>query len=682
VRGPPEPDGGRERDRDGGGTQGEIVELDTETVQQIAAGEVVERPASAVKELVENALDAGASRVAVAVEGDGTETIRVRDDGVGMTADELELAVEEHTTSKIRGADDLDGGVATLGFRGEALSTIGAVSRLAVTTRAQGADRGARIRVEGGDAGAVEPAGRAPGTTVEVADLFYNTPARREYLRTEATEFARINRVVTRYALANPDVAVSLEHDGRETFATDGRGDLRGTVMAVYGREVAEAMTPVEHEAGEVRVHGLVADPETTRSTREYLSTFVNGRYVSEPALREAVLDGYGSALAADRYPFTVLFVDLPPGDVDANVHPRKMEVRFADEAAVTGAVGTAVDDALGATGPRSGAARGRSKPEEATVDPAAGDTPTGTESGGSADTDTDAGETTADTDSERTHTRQGRKRDGTASAEGGSGGPRTPTDTETANATTPDDGAEETEDATAGEHTDRNSDSESVAAPASGRLGEAPDTSFDRLPDLRVLGQLHETYLVAESPEGLVLVDQHAADERVHYERLADRLADSPGSQRLVSPATLELTAAEAAAFEDALPALDELGFEATLAGRTARVTAVPAVLSEGLDPEVLRDVLAEFLDGRGDAGAARRAADALVADMACAPAVTGHTPLTDGSALALLEALDGCENPYACPHGRPTVVELDEAEIGERFERDYPGHAARRPE
>ncbi|MFB6172085.1 MAG: DNA mismatch repair endonuclease MutL, partial [Haloarculaceae archaeon] len=280
-----------------------ITELDATTVERIAAGEVVERPASVVKELVENSLDAGASRVDVTVEAGGTERIVVSDDGHGMTAADVRAAVRQHTTSKISDIEDLEAGVGTLGFRGEALHTIGAVSRTTITTRpADGDEEATELRLEGGEVTHVGPAGRPPGTTVEVEDLFYNTPARRKYLKTESTEFGHVNRVVTRYALANPDVAVSLTHDDREVFATTGRGDVRETLLSVYGREVAEAMIPVDSDDVETddesrgedavvnRVHGYVSDPETTRASREYVSTFVNGRYVSDALLREAVV--------------------------------------------------------------------------------------------------------------------------------------------------------------------------------------------------------------------------------------------------------------------------------------------------------------------------------------------------------------------------------------------------------
>nr|WP_223301853.1 DNA mismatch repair endonuclease MutL [Haladaptatus sp. R4] len=348
----------------------DIRALSETTIQRIAAGEVVERPASVVKELVENSLDADASRISVQIDGGGTGRIAVTDDGTGMSKADVQVAVEEHTTSKIRDIDDLEAGVSTLGFRGEALYTIGAVSRTKIRTKARGGDTGTELRLVGGEVEAVGPAGCPEGTTIEVTDLFFNTPARRKYLKTDSTEFAHVNRVVTQYALANPDVAFSLEHDDREVFSTTGQGNLQSTILSVYGREVATAMIPVEGDA-EVGVSGHVSHPETTRSTREYVATYVNGRYVRSAVIREAILDAYGNQLAPDRYPFAVLFLDVPGDAVDVNVHPRKMEVRFGDEGRVKTAVREAVENALLDNGLiRSSAPRGRSAPDEADVAP------------------------------------------------------------------------------------------------------------------------------------------------------------------------------------------------------------------------------------------------------------------------------------------------------------------------
>ena len=695
-----------------------IHELDDATVRRIAAGEVVERPASVVKELVENSLDAAASRVTVAVEGGGVDGVRVRDDGVGMTAADLERAVEEHTTSKISGGADLEA-VGTLGFRGEALHTIGAVSRLTIRSRPRSGGRGHELVVEGGVVGEVEPSGCPPGTVVEVEDLFYNTPARRKFLKTEATEFDHVNRVVTQYALANPDVAATLEHDGREVFSTAGSGDLESTMLAVYGRDVASAMVEVDAdpEAGPITsVSGLVSHPETTRAGREYLSTFVNGRYVTAGTLREAVLDAYGDQLAPDRYPFAVLFAEVSPDAVDVNVHPRKMEVRFDAEDAVADAVTTAVREALLDAGlVRSSAPRGRSAPEQTEISPespareVAGGEAAATDAGSEDDASVadaadaaardgpDAAESEvsdADTDDRSGETTRTRTRtlDGVTGSTGKGESTPESTDPSTAGESrtnrsgreggspTTDDDAAASEDATG------DGRSSGVVGPTDQRTldGETatPKGAYDRLPALRVLGQFDETYVVAETPDGLVLIDQHAADERINYERLRAEMSGETPTQALAEPVDLELTAREGELFATYRDALAALGFHADrVDDRTVEVRTVPTVFDTALDPSLLRDALTGFADG--SAGETVDAvADGLLADLACYPSMTGNTSLTEGSVVDLLDALDDCENPFACPHGRPVVVAFDRDEIEDRFERDYPGHGGRRAE
>ena len=694
-----------------------IHELDDATVRRIAAGEVVERPASVVKELVENSLDAAASRVTVAVEGGGVDGVRVRDDGVGMTAADLERAVEEHTTSKISGGADLEA-VGTLGFRGEALHTIGAVSRLTIRSRPRSGGRGHELVVEGGAVGEVEPSGCPPGTVVEVEDLFYNTPARRKFLKTEATEFDHVNRVVTQYALANPDVAATLEHDGREVFSTAGSGDLESTMLAVYGRDVASAMVEVDAdpEAGPITsVSGLVSHPETTRAGREYLSTFVNGRYVTAGTLREAVLDAYGDQLAPDRYPFAVLFAEVSPDAVDVNVHPRKMEVRFDAEDAVADAVTTAVREALLDAGlVRSSAPRGRSAPEQTEISPespareVAGGEAAATDAGSEDDASVadaadaaardgpDAAESEvsdADTDDRSGETTRTRTRtlDGVTGSTGKGESTPESTDPSTAGESrtnrsgreggspTTDDDAAASEDATG------DGRSSGVVGPTDQRTldGETatPKGAYDRLPALRVL-QFDETYVVAETPDGLVLIDQHAADERINYERLRAEMSGETPTQALAEPVDLELTAREGELFATYRDALAALGFHADrVDDRTVEVRTVPTVFDTALDPSLLRDALTGFADG--SAGETVDAvADGLLADLACYPSITGNTSLTEGSVVDLLDALDDCENPFACPHGRPVVVAFDRDEIEDRFERDYPGHGGRRAE
>lgn len=755
-------------------TDDAIHQLDEQTVQRIAAGEVVERPASVVKELIENSLDAGATRIAVAIEGGGTESIRVRDNGHGIPESELSLAVAEHATSKISDIDDLDSGVGTLGFRGEALATIGAVSRLTIRSRPADAASGAELTVDGGAVGDIEPAGCPVGTTVEVEELFYNTPARRKFLNRDRTEFDHVNTVVSQYALANPDVAVAFQHDGREVFATEGTGSARSAVLAVYGRDVAESMIEVDHDVdddGPIKgISGLVSDPETTRSTRSYLATFVNDRYVTASLLRGAVVDAYGGQLAPDRYPFAVLFVDIPPASVDVNVHPRKTEVRFDDEDAVEAAVREAVTEALLDDGLiRSSAPRGRSAPEETAIEPESpdttavggGDSDSSDDAVAASDVDADASpardgdashdatsvandavDTTADSTAARSESTTTAAADGVDAAEPvdpsaedswvvddiatestptqsveGATDPSTAADSSTADElSTADDLSTAADDAEAADTTAATTsasssastptdsdDPESTAPTDTVDAHSTPDArefeptqpttqrtltgetttaerQYDTLPTLRVLGQLYETYLLAAADDGLVLIDQHAADERVNYERLQAALGESPATQTLAEPVSLELTAREAALFESVVDHLDAIGFRAErVSDREVAVTGVPAIFETTLEPEFLRDALLGVVESADGEATVEAAIDDLLADFACHPSVTGNTSLTEGSVVELLSALDDCENPYACPHGRPVLIEITREEITDRFERDYPGHGRR---
>jgi DNA mismatch repair protein MutL len=656
-------------------TASEIRELDPRTVERIAAGEVVERPASVVKELVENSIDADSSRVTVSVESGGIDGVRVSDDGVGMSRAELERAVKKHTTSKIRDIDDLESGVATLGFRGEALHAIGAVSRTTITSRPRDGGEGTELTVEGGEVTDISPAGCPPGTTVDVSDLFYNVPARRKYLKQEATEFAHVNTVTTSYALANPDVAVSLEHDGRETFATTGSGDLRETVLSVYGREVAQAMCSVAGDdlpGGPLEsVTGLVSHPETNRASREYLSTFVNGRYVTASAVREAIVDAYDTQLAPDRYPFAVLFLEVDPGTVDVNVHPRKLEVRFADESAVREQIETAVESALLDEGLlRSSAPRGRSAPDQTEIQPEGQETSPGRNQPDSLPSPSREG---SPSNEGQTESPSNSRTQSTTSDESTPDTTPTPTQSTGGHKVTETNPPEEPGSPTTSQRKFRGSGTQK-------RLADTErDGTFEQLPGMRILGQFQETYVVAETDDGLVLIDQHAADERINYERLQESFGGETTTQALAEPVELELTAQEQSLFEAHSKALSRLGFHATLVGeRTVEVRTVPAMVAASAGPELIRDVLSEFVGGEASAAETVEAAvDDLLADLACYPSITGNTSLTEGSVVDLLSTLDECENPYACPHGRPVIVEFDSEEIEARFERDYPGHS-----
>lgn len=563
---------------------GRVTQLPAETVERIAAGEVVTRPARVVAELLDNALDAGADRITVAVDGDPTDRIAVRDDGHGLRADDARLAVRPHTTSKLVAADDLRT-VDTLGFRGEALASVAdAAGELRLRTND---GREATEVTVTGTAGrfAVEtaPASRARGTTVTVRDLFADRPARRESLADPRQEFRQVARTVTRYALLAPETAVRLVHDGTETLATPGTG-LRDALLAVYDRETARTAVVVDHEtrvprgeeSGEdggdgeeseegdedtVHVDGVVCGPSVTRSDRRAVHVAVRGRPVTNERLRRAVVDGYGRLLSDGTAPVAVLRVGVPARTVDPNVHPAKERVALAAAETVTDAVETAVADALQTTD----------------------------------------------------HTR---------------------------------------------------------AAETATDLGTqlAPETGTDLLSEATYLGQFRELYLVCAAGEELLVVDQHAAHERVNFERLQTAVAaESVPSRALDPPATLSVdpeTAAAVAAHDDRLSAL---GFDATsLGGGTVRVRAVPAPLGRVADPDSIRETAAAL--ARGETASSR---EDLLADLACHPSLKAGDELGDADARALLDRLGECDQPFACPHGRPTVLSVAAGTLADGFDR-----------
>jgi DNA mismatch repair protein MutL len=528
---------------------------------RIAAGEVVTRPARVVAELLDNALDAGADRIEVVVDGDGTDRIEVSDDGRGMSRADARLAVERHATSKVAGADDLDG-VGTLGFRGEALPSIAAVARLELVT--SDGDAGTRVVVDRDGETHVESAARGRGTTVTVRDLFHNRAPRRASLGTTRTEFGRISDLVADYALCRPDVAVRLVHDGTETLATPGTGPT-DAALGVYDRAVAGESTTLAAEttvAGEnVEISGLLAYPAVTRATPDHVRIAVNGRPVRDDALRRAVRRGYGSLLPSDRHPVAAVSVDLPAPGVDPNVDPHKRRVGLRDADAVAEAVASAVRDALSTADLRRAA-------EVAT-------------------------------------------------------------------------------------------DLDAALAPAG---GGAP---FD---DARVIGQYRDLYVLCEADGDLLVVDAHAAHERVNYERLRAALdgAEIP-SAPVDPPATVTLSPGGVAVVEERAADLERLGFAVEpFGGDTAKVSAVPAPLGRRAAPESLRDAVDALRAGEA---ADRR--DALLKDLACHPSLSAGDLAAD-DARALLDALGACERPYACPHGRPTVLSVDEATLAKGFERE----------
>ena len=566
-----------------------IRHLDPATITKIAAGEVIERPASVVKELVENALDAGASRLAITVESraGAIASVRVGDDGCGMSAEDLRLAILPHTTSKLRGVEDLDS-VATMGFRGEALASIAAVARLTIVSRRPGDLLAARIVVAGG---AVEEVGETPapvGTTVTVEDLFFNTPARKKFQKSIGTETAHIAGVVERLALARPDRRFSLVHNGRTRLSTPGAG-LAEAIASIHGPELGSGLLEVEGAGPLCRVSGYVAPPAVQRPNAYQVYLAINGRSVQSQPLAGAVRAGFGTLLPTDRFPFAVLALEIDTGLVDVNVHPAKRQVRLSREPEVIAAVSKAVAAALEALRPAFPAAdRGPSRGSDLRR-PLPGPIPVVSEPVPSYRVRTD---------------RQLRQ------------------------------------------------------------------TTFDlppSAPGVEFLGQVDRTYLVGRTANGeLVLIDQHAAHERVLYEQLSGR--GGAGTQELLVPVVIDCSPRERAVLEEARDDLLGAGFEIDPFGEgQVAIRTVPVVLGHEVPAETVREIVAEWIGG----GSGPDARERLVRLVSCHGAIRAGAVLSREQGERLIAQLFAASSPLTCPHGRPTIVTFSRSRLEALFSR-----------
>ena len=563
--------------------------LPPELASKIAAGEVVERPASVVKELVENSLDAGASRITVQIEAGGVRLVRVSDDGGGIAAPEVELAFQRHATSKLQTPEQLDA-VATLGFRGEALPSIAVASRVSLTTRTGEAEAGYQVLLEWGQLTRSTPQGCPPGTTVKVSDLFGNLPARRKFLKSNAAETSRVHDLVARYALAYPQVQFRLIVDGRPVITTPGNGKPREILLELYGAEVAASMLEVMAEDPETgyRVDGFISPPSVNRANRTYMTLFINRRWVQSRMLSYALEEAYHGLLPEKRYPVSAINVSLPYHDVDVNSHPAKREVRFHHEGRVFSTVQKAVRAALIADSPVP-----QMRP------------PAGASTGAP------------------------------PSAAGPAFFPRS---------------------AFSGLRQD-------YSAP--------PDAAAPRQspPALKVVGQVKLTYIVAEGPEGMFLVDQHAAHERVLFDRLRrDAAQPSPLSQPLLEPVTVELTPGQVEVLAKHGDFLKSYGFQVEAFGDNVYLLRSMPVILTTQDPG---KSLVDVLDLVAFEGLVRQREDIMAASIACHSAIRAGKALTEAEMRALLEQLEGADNPHTCPHGRPTMIHFSAYHMEREFGR-----------
>ncbi|GMU83824.1 MAG: hypothetical protein AMXMBFR47_36940 [Planctomycetota bacterium] len=617
-------------------------------VNRIAAGECVERPASVVKELVENALDAGATRIDVAILDGGRELISVADDGVGMEPDDLRLSIHPHATSKIHADDDLFN-ILTMGFRGEALASIGSVSRLTITSRTRGSDVGHAIRVEGGEISGPSPCAAPPGTTVEVRDLFYAVPARRKFMKTPSTEMGHISEQFARIALAHPGVEFSLRHNERRVHDLRAAADPLQRIRDLFGPEVADVLIPVERASDAVTVRGYVAPPAEGRASNKWEYVFVNGRYVRDKFVGHAIKEAYRSLIDPSRYPMTFLFISIDPAAVDVNVHPTKIEVRWRDSNYMHGQVLATLREKFLATNldhrlraPGGDAYRDRVKAamvefftrSPGQPEPAAESRPYST--GGT-------GATRIDRDRALQLAAPAAPAIPLAFPEPPPFGAR----------------AREAEPEPAGP---------ADASPAAAAI-EHPTAAGAAAP--RAI-QLHNTYLVAETADGLMLIDQHALHERILYEELKQRIADrSLESQRLLLPDVIRVPAERLEALETHAAMLGRLGIDLTASGPgSVTLHAFPSFLGR-LDRE---SFVRDLLDRLSEQGA-RPAADTLLHElldmMACKAAVKAGDPLTGEEIAALLARRETAERSSHCPHGRPTTLHFSLRELEKQFKR-----------
>lgn len=649
----------------------------------IAAGEVVERPASVAKELVENAIDAGATRIAIDVESGGRRLLKITDDGEGMTRDDGVLAFERHATSKISKPEDL-AAIGTLGFRGEALASIASVARVELVTCTEGASAATRVVIEGGRMRDVKDAAHPRGTTISVRDLFFNTPARRKFLRSEATESYHLTNLVTHYALAHPEISFTLTNNGRETLRVAPAQDLKERAYQVFGAQFLESLLEVNNAVSETtetsfslpqiaRVRGFVSAPRERRTSRDAQFLFVNGRFVRDRLIGRALSEGYRSILPHGVYPVALLFIDVSLEEVDVNVHPAKTEVRFRRAAAVADAVREAVRAGLASAGyaPATEIRDGFASMEEPSAEaestqpgPQTDDLPKRT-----SETPPPALELKPQAQQERITFDTPQARD---SAAADPGSPFVIPERPAAFAPN----TLSIEDAlTANELSQPNSEVKAFPdlPPLDSALKFVREVAVESVSsNIRPLGQLDESFIIATDDEGLLLIDQHVAHERVLFDKYrALEASRRPESQQMLIPETFDLTPAQASAFDAVAEELEGYGFELMrLSGRTVAIKSAPADLPLSEARNVLSEVL-ETVDAEKRGSTRANLRDEIAASLACHAAIKVNMPLAPEKMRWLIDRLLLTSSPTTCPHGRPVILRLATQDLLKGFHR-----------
>jgi DNA mismatch repair protein MutL len=637
---------------------GKIHVLDQNTVNQIAAGEVVDRPSSVVKELLENAIDAGATAITVEIRDGGLSLIRITDNGSGIAADDLHNAFVPHATSKITDAADLVS-VSSLGFRGEALSSIASVCRVELITKTRDSITGVSYKIEGGEEVSLEEIGAPDGTTFLVKDIFYNTPARRKFLKTAQTEGLYISELVERIAMSRPDISFRLIMNGQNKLYTSGNGKLRDVIYTVFGKEIAANLLPVKLKLSGLSMNGFIGKPVISRGNRSFEIYFINGRYVKSKVLYKAIEDAYKPYMMQHKYPFTVLMLDIPPELLDVNVHPAKMELRFRQEEALYQEIKKALDTAL----------REKELVVEAHLPEARG-VP---EMRGVTEAQSVA-ETPAYRTANQPHP-QRRPEPFEAL--------RKLAEVQRRETIKADANVQEAQTLKAEPTVEEQPlipvPEKQPTAQAEPEITDAVQMELfdDRLLSKqarsrhRLIGQLFGTYWLIEYEEKLFIIDQHAAHEKVLYERTMKQMQEREAVSQLLQPSImLHLTERQRVTLEEYMEYFNSLGFEIEpFGGNTYAVSALPANLFSLNQVDLLIELIDDLSEEVGHNGS--QTIMDKVASMSCKAAVKGHTTLTTAEADALIDELLTLENPYACPHGRPTIISMTRYEIEKKFKR-----------
>lgn len=647
--------------------------LDKDTINKIAAGEVIERPASVVKELIDNSIDAGATDIRIEVEKGGKKSILVRDNGCGMNRADALIAYKKHATSKLTRIEDLNT-ISTMGFRGEALASITAVAKVEILTRPPEEITGTKIVIHGGKVLETADAGTAPGTSVNVKDLFYNTPARRKYLKSDRTELAHITDTVTQLALANPDISFTLLSEGKSVLRNTGSKDLFNSIVNLLGPDTARSMLPLESGAADFEIQGYISKPEITRAESDQLFIFVNNRPVTSRAITTAVRTGYYTKIPKGRYPVAVLSLFVDPGEVDVNVHPRKSEVRFSREKELEDTITAAVERVLSEHGlaPEirekgkiafkknfefSGSLTGLQGLEtQETLQKTMTEARIPEKSGGYENSSKIPGEkagtyTYPIKDTERKLRKSERLMGFSEEIR------------------VREIAQEKAQEALSVKEQSSKLEEEKKEINLDVRLGLKQKPNTDPLEDLRVIGQVSKMYILAEKGEDLVLIDQHAAHERILYEQVL-RMKKSR-VQELITPVTIDLSPKEKVLMEEYVPYLEEYGFGISEFGdNTYVVTFVPEVFGKLESPELIHDVINDLL-ASGKVKKETGLSEKVSKTLACRAAIKGGAACSPRQMEELIEQLKKAENPYSCPHGRPTVIIFTKSEIDRMFAR-----------